>query len=178
MTSPNPFAPPEAAAVRLAPFVTDASRKPFSAWLVQAVGLLFGLYLLWGLVTMTLQGATYRGPDGVRSLYLIDLALRLLFFVDLWYAVTGIGLRTRAGRWAGLVFIGLLFVALALGVAIGVAAVIKLHGAGTSATSGLAGIAVALGFCLFLLALLGAWFHAFGFSTRARAYFRVGVPTR
>ena len=170
MTSPNPFAPPEATAIDLAPVVANASHRPLSAWLVQVVALLFGLVLLWGLVTMTFQGATNRGPDGVRSLYLIDLGLRLLFFIDLWYAVTGIGLRTRAGRWAGLVFIGLLFVALTVGVASGVVAVIKLHGTGTSA---LVGVAVALGFCLLLLALVGAWFHAFGFSARARAYFRV-----
>ena len=171
MSSHNPFAPPEAATIDTVPVVANASHKPASAWLVQVVGLLFGLYLLWGLVSMTFQGATFRGPDGVRAIYMIDLALRLLVFIDLWYAITGIGLRSRAGRVAGLVFIGFVFVVCIVGLLGAAVAAGQLHAVGTRA---LVGIATGLGMGLVVLALVGFWFHAFGFSARARAYFRVG----
>ena len=174
MTSHNPFAPPEAATVDLAPVIANPSHKPLSAWLVQIFGMLLGLFMLWGLVTMTFQGAVYRGPNGVRSIYLVDLGWRLLVFVDLWYAITGIGLRSRAGRWAGLVFIGFVFVVVAIGLVGAVLAASRWHAGNAHSTVAVGG-AVALGCGLLVLALIGFWFHAFGFSARARAYFRVGA---
>ena len=145
-------------------------RKPASVWWLQGVAVVvIGVFataavkVAWDLMT---------GAASNPARVLQGVAFASLVAAGLVLAVVGCQRRKEHGRLLGLLFIAAIF--LAFGAQwLGILAQIRRPELARESLGGLhagAGVGVAM------LVLTGYWFHAFGFSASARAYF--GLPAR
>ncbi len=160
----NPFAPPNA-------FVEDDASvrpaKPMSIWLLQIFAILVGALFVVGLTVGVVSALTSGHATSGRLAF--GVAVRLGMLVGIFYAVKGAQRGVGYGRWLGLLFIAILFAMMGY---VGWNMLEEPAPSGmdaAGATGYKAGQAVAI---VAILLLVAFWFRSFGFSPRARSYFR------
>ena len=154
----------------LNPPVSDTSvRKPFAVWVLQGFAAVFAVAAILGVVSVTRDMAS-GGVSDLRGA-IVFLLLRIVLVGVLLLTVLASQRRKDYGRLLGLLFIVIAFLGCGSGI-LGIVAEIRHAAGGADKVAQLYG-----GLCggVAALALIGYWFHAFGFTAVARAYF--GVPT-
>ncbi len=155
----NPFSPPLSHVADTAPPLAAAT-KPVSVWVTQVVGAILACAALYGLVKAL-------APDRHVSVLQVTFVVVIQAAVTAFFLAIVIGAQRRAryARWLGLLLIGAI---LAYSLVRTVAALRLLGvtvGAGVPEQVGavVGSGAIAL--------LTGAWFRAYGFTKRAKAWF-------
>lgn len=165
----NRYAPPLAAiagpSADAAPTFLDPARKPVSAWLLQILCAGFIALLLWmeAKSLMVFQG---RSGHLVWWRLLSGLVFNVPMLAWFGFALVGIQRRARHGRVLGLGVLGLLLLA-AIWTFLRTFTLIDHGGADMAYHAG-----EVLGGAFWLL-VLGWWVRAFGFSKKARIWFRL-----
>jgi hypothetical protein len=166
MTSHDPYLPPVAEEPAPEADAMGKASKPFSVVWVQLLGAGFVLALLWSIGHVVVDGA--RGGYGkhavVATFMLASQFALLVFFV---FTVVGAHLRAGYGRVLGLVFILMIFLS---SLSTKVAQFISPDAdPGQIVARDRFGALIVQGLVYLLMFY---WFYAFGFSGKARRYFR------
>lgn len=158
--STNPFSPPLSAVADMAPATLPPAKKPVSVWITQLVGAILACAAAYGLV----KGLS---PGGHASMFQIAFVVVIqgALTAFLLAVVIGAQRRTRYGRWMGLALVGLILVYVVVRSLLQLRLLTVMTGNEVSYQTGafFGSLVVAL--------LVGAWFRAFGFSPRSKAWF-------
>lgn len=173
MAQPNPYAPPLAPVDQAPPPSLSKARKPISAWLVQLFAVAACVLLTVGLFRFASWLLPNRGLGGAGARVLLEFAWRVVALAAAIGALVGIQRRSGYGRLLGLAWIALMFAGWFYR-----GFVFKDPSAAPYAdparTAEKAGEFIA---AVLVLALHVWWFRAFGFSEKARTYFRRAPST-
>lgn len=168
----NPYAPPSAA-VDAPRDVLPPAKKPISVWLLQLLAVAVSGLSALGLWRLTAYLAQAPQVEEVGTVALFEYALRLGLLVSAVGALIGTQRRAGYGRWLGLLLLAFTIMLLAY-LKLGIPFMATRSSYWRLAPSG-AGIdnpGEAAGIVL-LFCLLAWWVYAFGFSAKARKFFRV-----
>ena len=156
----NPFSPPLSNVADTAPPPLAAVAKPASVWVTQVVGALLACAAFYGLVKGL---APARQMSMFQTAFVVVVqAVVTAFFLAI---VIGAQRRARYARWMGLLLVGAILVYSLVRIVVEVRLLAAAAGDGVPEH---VGAVVGAG----LVALLtGAWFRAYGFGKRAKAWF-------
>ena len=156
----NPFSPPLSNVADTAPPPLPAVAKPASVWVTQVVGALLACAAFYGLV----KGLAPAYPASVFQIAFV-VAIQSAITAFFLAIVIGAQRRARFARWMGLLLVGAILVYSLVRI------VVEARLLGATIGDGVpehVGAVVGAG----LVALLtGAWFRAYGFGRRAKAWF-------
>ena len=155
----NPFSPPRSHVADTAPLLVAAT-KPVSVWVSQVVGAILACAALYGLVKAL-------APDSHFSIFHMAIVVAIQVAVMAFFLAIVIGAQRRAryARWMGLLLIGAILVYSI------VRTVAALRLLGATVGAGVPEQAGAVVGAVLIVLLTGAWFRAYGFTKRARAWF-------
>lgn len=158
--SSNPFSPPLSPVADVAPAALPVAKKPVSVWITQLVGAILACAAAYGLV----KGLR---PDGHFSMFRVAFVVVIQGALTAFLLAIVIGAQRRArySRWMGLVLVGMILVYVVVRSLLQLRLLIVMTGNEVPSQAGafIGASSVAL--------LVGAWFRAFGFSPRSKAWF-------
>ena len=168
----NPYAPPEAPVDR-APPQRPAARKPIAAWLLQLLAVVVGGLSALGIWRLTAYLVQNPQIEAGGMLLFFDFAWRLGLVASAVGALIGTQRRTAYGRWLGLLLLAAAVVLLAyLKLGLPFMSTRNSYWRLAPSSTSVDNSAEAAGIVL-LFGLMAWWVYAFGFSAKARKFFRV-----
>lgn len=162
----NPYTPPSA---NLDKPGTNLTGRPKAVWVYSVFATLWAVLVFIGILTTCsafTSGAI--GPPGL----LLHLSWRLLMLAALLLSIKQSHQGKKSGRWSGLIAIGIV-----IATTISFPLLRAINIANTSPDPSSSYVMGTIVGTLLALVLMTApaiyWFYAFGFSAKAKAYFRI-----